>query len=214
MTASTELAAAPRTITGKTSKRLAAVGQIPAVLYGRGRDPLPLALDRHEFELFVAHHAAGSTIVELKVEGEKKPINAMIREVQRSSVKGTVLHVDLLEISMDHAVSATVALHLVNDPQGVREGGILNVILHELSIEAKPADLPEVIEHDVSGLGMGEALHISDITVPKGVTLVDDPETMIATVTAPKAEVEEGEGEEVEAAEPEVIGAAEEPSEE
>lgn len=203
MTASTELSATPREVIGKTSKKLAHAGQVPAVLYGTGRDPLPLTLSRHEFDLFTLHHALGSTIVELKIEGESKPINAMVREVQTSPVKGSVLHVDLLAVAMNKPVHATLALHLVNDPQGVREGGILTVNVHEINVEAKPGDLPDVMEYDVSGLSMGDALHIGDIPAPKGVTILDDPEAVVASVTAPKVEVE---GAEVEITEPTVIG--------
>lgn len=202
MTVSTELVASPRDVVGKTSKRLAAKGQLPAVLYGVGRDPMPVSIDRHDFELFAANHAAGATLVELKLEGTKKPINAMIREVQHSPIKGNIVHVDFQEVSMNKAVHASVALSLVNDPAGVRAGGVLTVNIHELTVEAKPGDLPETLEHDVSALEVGDVLHVSDITAPKGVVLIDDPELVIASVTAPTVAEEP----ELEAAEPELIG--------
>ncbi len=105
MTATSELAAAPREIIGKSSRRLARAGQIPAVLYGRGRDAMAIAVDRHDFELFMSHHAAGAALVELKLEGEKKPVNAMVREVQRSPIKGNVLHIDFVAVSMTEKVA-------------------------------------------------------------------------------------------------------------
>jgi large subunit ribosomal protein L25 len=204
MTASTSLTATPREKIGKASRRLAGENRIPAVLYGPGREPVPVSVDRHDFELFIAHHAAGSTLVDLEIEGQKKPVAAMIREVQRSAVKGTVLHIDFLEVAMDKPVHAVVTLHLVNDPEGVKAGGVLTVNLHELNIEAKPADLPEMMEADVSALEVGDSLHVSDVPVPAGITVLDDPETIVASVQAPRLEVEEVVEEEV--VEPELIG--------
>lgn len=204
MTASSELAATPRDIVGKASQRLASKHQIPAVLYGVGRESVAISLDKHEFELFVAHHASGSSLVELKLEGEKKPVNAMIREVQHSPVKGNILHVDFQEVSMNKPVHASVALHLVNDPEGVKAGGTLTVNVHELNVEGKPGDLPDAIECDVSGLEIGDSLHVGDVKAPKGITLLDDPEAVVASVQAPRVETEEGEAAEV--TEPEVIG--------
>ncbi len=203
MTTASELTVTPRTVIGKASSRLSASGQIPAVLYGAGREATPLAVDRHEFELWAAHHAAGSGMVELKVEGQKKPVSAMVREIQRSSVKGTILHVDFLAVSMDKPVHANVPLVLVNDPEGVRAGGVLTVNIHEIDVEALPADLPEVIEWDVSALQIGESVHVDDIVPPAGVTVLADPEAIVASVQPPRVEVE---AEAAEITEPEVIG--------
>jgi len=205
MTASTELAAAPREVLGKANRRLAAENRIPAVLYGPGRDAQPISIDRHDYELFTAHHAAGSTIVQLVVEGHKKAVNAMIREVQRSPVKGTIQHIDFVEVAMDKPVHATITLHLINDPVGVRAGGVMTINLHEISIEAKPADLPALLECDVAGLEIGDSLHAGEVELPSGVTLLDDPDTIVVSVQAPRVEVEEVVEEE--AAEPELIGA-------
>lgn len=202
MTASTELVVSSREVIGKASHRLAAQGQLPAVLYGANRDPMPIAVDRHDFEQFAARHAAGSTLVELHLEGAGKPINAMIREIQHSPIKGNIVHIDFQEVAMNKPVHASVSLSLVNDPAGVKAGGVLTVNVHEINVEAKPAELPEVIEHDVSALEVGDVLHMGDIAAPKGVALLDDPEIVVASVTAPTVAEEP----ELEAAEPEVIG--------
>ncbi len=204
MTASTTLAAFPRVQIGKANRKLAAEGQIPAVLYGAGREAVSIAVNRHDFELLMSHHSAGSMIVELELEGESKPINAMIREMQTSPVKGNILHVDFLEVSMNKPVHAVVTLRLVNDPEGVKAGGVLTVTVHEINVEAKPGDLPEAIEVDVAALQVGDALHLRDVVPPAGVTLLDDPDEVICSVQAPRVEVEEEVTEE--AAEPEVIG--------
>ena len=199
-----KLKAAGANIIGKANRRLASENRIPAVLYGPGRDTISLSVDRHDFELLMAHHSSGSTVVEMEVEGEKKPIHAMIREMQTSPVKGTILHIDFLAVAMNKPVHAVVALHLVNDPAGVKAGGVLTTNLHEINVEAKPGDLPEFIEVDVSSLEVGDSVHVGQIEVPAGVTLLDDPETVVASVQAPRVEVE-AEVAEAEV-EPEVIG--------
>lgn len=202
-TVSTELSATPRTIIGKSSRRLAADNQIPAVLYGMGREAAHIAVDRHAFELWATHHSAGSGMVQLKLEGESKHVDAMVREIQHSAVKGTILHIDFLAVSMNKPIHANVPLHLVNTPAGVRAGGVLTINMHELNVEALPANLPEALEWDVASLEIGDTLHLSDITVPDTVTLLDEPDTIVASVQVPRAEVEEVAEE---AAEPEVIG--------
>jgi large subunit ribosomal protein L25 len=184
---------------------MAGTGEIPAVLYGAGRDEaLSLAVDRHGFELLMAHHAAGSTLVELEIEGENKRVNAMIREMQTNPVKGTIVHVDFFEVALDVAIHAVVSVRLVNDAVGVKAGGVLTTERHELNVEAKPAELPRFIEVDVSALEIGDAVHVGDVVPPKGVTLLDDPEGVIASVAPPTSEEVEATAE---GAEPEVIGA-------
>jgi large subunit ribosomal protein L25 len=204
MTASSELSASPRTLIGKASTKLAHSDQIPAVLYGHGREPLSLSLYLHDFNLFVQHHGGGSTLVELKIEGEKKPVNAMLREVQHNPVKGTPIHVDFVAVSMTEVTHAIVPVHLINDPAGVKAGGVLTVVMHEVNISAKPGDIPESLEADVAALEIGDSLHVKDIVVPEGVEITDDTEAVVASVQAPRVETEEEEG--AVAAEPELIG--------
>jgi len=206
MTSSTTLTAYQRDVVGKSSHRLAAEGRIPAVLYGTGRDAISLAVDRHDFEQLIAHHSTGSTVFELAVEGEKTPVNALIREMQTNPVKGTIVHIDFLAVAMDQLIQAPVTLRFLNDPAGVRAGGVLTTNFHEVTVEAKPGDLPSGLDIDIAALEIGDALHIRDIVAPAGVTILDDPEEVLISVQAPRAEVEEeveGEGGE---AEPEVIG--------
>jgi len=192
-------------VIGKASKRLHSAGRIPAVLYGMGREAMPIEVARHDFEQFMHHHSAGSTLVEIKLEGEKKPVNAMIREMQLGALKGEIMHVDFMAVSLDVAIHAVVSVRFVNDPAGVKAGGVLTVDKHEINVEAKPAAIPEVLELDVSALEVGDSLHISDIVPPAGVKLLDDPDAIIASVTPPTVSVEAEEG--AETAEPEVIGA-------
>jgi len=208
MTASTLLPVFPRTIIGKANRRLSHENRIPAVLYGPGRDSVSLSIDRHDFEQLMSHHASSSIIVELQVEGEKKPVNAMIREMQVSPIKGEIIHVDFMVIQMNVAVHASITLHYVNDPEGVKAGGVLTTNFHEINVEAKPGDLPESIDVDVAALEIGDTLHVRDIVAPKDVTILDDPDEVLVSVQAPRVEEEV---EEVEAAvEPELIGGKDE----
>ena len=205
MSESTVLNVFQRTVIGKASRRLTDQGRIPAVLYGMGRDAMSIEVERHDFEQFMSHHSAGSTLVEIQIDGEKKPVNAMIRELQTSPIKGNILHVDFMAVSLNKPVHAVVALRFANDPAGVKAGGVLTIDKHDLNIEAKPAEIPETIELDVSALEVGDSLHVRDVTAPKGVTLLDDMDAIIASVTPPTVVVEEEEV--AETAEPEVIGA-------
>jgi large subunit ribosomal protein L25 len=204
MSVSNVITAYPREVIGKANRKLAGQNRIPAVVYGIGRDAVSISVDKHDFEMLMAHHAAGSTIVEMQIEGEKKPINAMIREMQMSPIKDTIMHVDFLAIEMDKLVNAQVTLRLTNDPAGVKAGGILTINFHNMNVEAKPADLPEYLEIDVAALEIGDSLHVSDIVAPAGVTILDDPEEVICSVQAPRAE--EVEEEVAEVTEVEVIG--------
>jgi len=202
------MAAYPRDVIGKANRRLGPEGKIPGVVYGPGHpEPMSVAVDRHEFELFLAHHSAGSSLVELSIEGEKKPLNVVVRELQRSAVKGAVVHIDFLAVRMDQAISATVTLRLLNDPIGVREGGVLVVDMHEVVVMALPSNLPDALEVDISELAVGDSLHLSVVPLPEGVTLASEADHIVCSVQAPRLEVEVApEAEEEEAAEPELVG--------
>ena len=204
MSVSNVLTAHPREIIGKANRRLAGQNRIPAVVYGIGRPAVAISIDRHDFEQLMVHHAAGSTIVEMQLEGESTPINAMIREMQMSPIKDTIMHVDFLAIEMDKPVHASVSLRLLSDPAGVKAGGILTINFHDINVEAKPANLPQYLEIDVAALEIGDSLHVADIAAPTGVTILDDPEEVICSVQAPRAE--EVEEEVAEVTEVEVIG--------
>ncbi len=204
MSDTTVLEAIKRDQIGKANRQLAGTDRIAAVLYGLGREAMPISIGRHDFELLMSHHVSSSLLVEIKLEGEKKPLHAMIREMQVGPVKGNILHIDFMAVDMNETVHAAIALHLVNDPEGVKKGGVLTVDRHELNVEAKPGDLPESIDVDVSALEIGDSLHVRDVVAPKGVVLLDDMDGILASVTPPAAEEEEVT--ETVATEPELIG--------
>lgn len=214
MSESIEITAVPREVVGHANRRLAQSGQIPAVVYGHDHAAKVIAVDRHDFELMMSHHSPGSTIVSITIEGEKRPVNAVVKEIQRSPVKGSILHVDFQIIRMDEVIHVTVPLRFVGDAAGVKAGGILTESAHQVNIEAKPKDIPPAIEADVSELEVGDSLRLGQVPVPSGVKILDDAEEILCSVIAPAVAVEEEVAEE--AVEPEVIGekgAAEEEAE-
>ena len=184
--ATATLNARPRTGTGKgVARTLRQSGQIPGVIYGHARDAQPLELNAREFGRLLEHVTA-STVIELSVDG--KMSRTLIREIQRHPFKREVLHVDFQELVAGEKVTVEVPIVYVGTPQGVRDGGILDQVKHELTVEADPTILPEHFEVDVSALTIGHALYVRDVRVPEGVTIQDDPDSPVALVAAPRAE--------------------------
>ena len=184
--ATASLSAKPRTGTGKgVARTLRQSGQIPAVIYGHAREAQPLSLNAREFDRLLEHVTA-STVIELDLDGRTS--RTLIREIQRHPFRREVLHVDFLELVAGEKVTVEVPIVYVGTPQGVRDGGILDQIKHQLTVEADPTVLPEHFEVDVSALTIGHALYVRDVRLPEGVTVQDDPDSPVAIVAAPRAE--------------------------
>ncbi|HVW18389.1 MAG TPA: 50S ribosomal protein L25 [Solirubrobacteraceae bacterium] len=206
-TETTTLAIAPRDAAhSRATRRLRRAGRVPGVLYGLDQGPAPFSADARE--LRHALHGAGA-VIELD-DGSSKTA-AVLKEAQRHPVRGDVIHVDMLRVDLDKPIQAPVALHLVGaeDAPGVREGGVLEHPVREITVEALPNDIPEALELDVSGMAINDTATVAQISVPTGVTIVDDPEVVVATLTPPRltAETEELE------TETEVVGEGEAPAE-
>jgi large subunit ribosomal protein L25 len=187
----TTLNVAKRDIEGsRANRRMRRAGRVPAVIYGGDAEPLPISVDARE--LRHALHAAGA-VLELSLEGETT--NAVLKDSQWDPVRGDTWHVDFLRVRMDVAIQATVVLELtgVEEAAGTSEGGVLEQQLRELTIEALPGDIPESVTHDVTALELNESVHVSDLTAPEGVTIVDDGELVVASISLPRIEVEEPE---------------------
>ncbi|HEV2061772.1 MAG TPA: 50S ribosomal protein L25 [Solirubrobacteraceae bacterium] len=186
----------------RANRRLRRTGRVPAVIYGGGSDSLPISVDARE--LRHALHAAGA-VIELSLDGETT--NAVLKDAQTDPVRGDTWHVDFLRVRMDVAIQSAVTLELtgVDDAPGHTEGGVLEQQLRELQIEALPGDIPESVVHDVSGMQLNDTLHVSDLSAPDGLTILDDPETVVASLTLPRLEVEEPDVE----TETEVVGEGE-----
>lgn len=185
-----KLSAKVREFTGKSSHKLAGEGLVPAVVYGPKIETQVLAIDRREFEHLMHHAAVGSTLIDLSIEGHGKALDVIIKEIKHDEIKGTVQHVDFWAVDMGHTLQTAIAITFTGSPEGERAGGVVMHALRELKVEARPKDLPEHIEVDLSALNIGDSLTVADITAPAGVTLLDDPETVVASVQAPAVEEE------------------------
>lgn len=191
----------PREIEGsRANRRLRREGLVPGVLYGRGGDPLPFAVDARE--LRHALHASGA-VIELSFDGKSTP--AVLKDAQHHPVRGETTHVDFLRVDLTKPIEAVVPLELdgAEDGPGVRDGGVVDQTLREVRVEALPNEIPESIRLDVSELQIGDTLALGAAVIPSGVKLIDDPESVAVSVLAPRLQTEEAEGIEEET---EVVG--------
>ncbi len=162
---------------------------MPGVVYGGGEDPVAFQVDARLLRQALAHAGA---VLDLAIDGAgSTPV--VVKELTRHPVTGETVHVDLLRVRLDQTIQSTVVLELegVDDAPGVKEGGVLEHVTRELTIEALPNDIPDSIKHDVSELQIGDTVTLEAVRPPEGVTLLDDPETVVATVTPPRLQVED-----------------------
>jgi large subunit ribosomal protein L25 len=203
--------ARPRQSLGsRACRRLRREGTIPAVLYGRGGPNVRLALERQGIEALIGEHAL---VVEVVWDDQRD--NAQVREIQYTALGDHVVHVDLLRISLLETIQVAVPVEPHGEAAGLDEGGVLELVLHEIEVECLPTAIPENIRVEVAQLEIGDNLTVADIQFPEGVVPVTEPEAVVVTVVPP-SEVEEEAPAKV-LAEPGVIGAEEaeeEPEEE
>ncbi|HEY3240005.1 MAG TPA: 50S ribosomal protein L25/general stress protein Ctc [Acidimicrobiia bacterium] len=195
------LAAEVRRGTGKSvARKIRREGKVPAVVYGLGTDAQPVAVPGRELQHILHGPGGVNTLINLDITGKKELVLA--RQIQRHPVRHTLVHVDLIRVSRDVAIAAEVPIHLIGEPEGVRDGGLLEQLIFTLSVEAKPADIPQKIEIDVSGLSIGDHLSVSDLVLPPGVVTTQESEEQVAHVAQPRglALPEEIEAAEAEAA--------------
>lgn len=201
------LQASIRTDTGKGAARtLRRQGKVPGVIYGHDRQAEPVVVDTAALNKMLVGISAGTTVLDVVVDG-RPAVKALIREIQRDSVRpAEILHLDLYEIRADETVTLSVPIHLVGIPDGVRNfGGVLDHSLRELEIEVLPGDIPERVELDVTALAIGHSLFVRDLKVEKA-EILNEPDTPVCTVVAPRAEEAPAVVEEVAApVEPELI---------
>jgi large subunit ribosomal protein L25 len=186
----------------RAARRLRRSGRVPGVLYGGGSEPLGFDADARELRMALAGSGA---VLDLSIDGQK-PTPVVLKEAQRHPVRGETVHVDLLRVNLNEAISAVVPLELhdIDDAPGVKEGGVLEQITRELNVEALPTAIPESIVHNVGAMQIGETILLGALQAPDGVTLLDDlEETVIATLSPPRLQSETAE--EIEA-ETEVVG--------
>ncbi len=189
--ATVNLSASARTDTGKgVARSLRRSGQVPAIIYGHARQAQSLAIDAKDLDRLLGSIAAESTVIELAVDGGRAT-KTLIREIQRHPFKRQILHVDFQELVAGEKVTVSIPLVLVGIPDAVRlEGGVMDQVMRELEIEVDPSNIPNHIDVDVSHLEMGHSLHVSDVKLPEGVMVLDDPETTVCVIGVPRAAIE------------------------
>jgi large subunit ribosomal protein L25 len=200
----------------RETRRLRRQGIIPGVLYGQG-EPISIAIEERELRRALTGASGLHSILDVEIDGTGAAHASILKDYQVDKVRGGVTHVDLHEVRLDQPITASVSVHLIGgeNAPGVKEGGVLSQPLREIQVEALPLEVPEHIDLDVSHMTTGDTLRIGDITFQEGVKLLDDPDTVVATLTAPtrvvepeEVEGEEGEGVEGEAAEGEAAEGA------
>jgi large subunit ribosomal protein L25 len=200
------LQVATRAGTGKGAARsLRREGKVPGVIYGHGRAAEPVVVETAALAKMLVGISAGTTIVDVAIDG-RTPVKALIREIQRDALRpAEILHLDLYEVRADEQITLAVPVHLVGIPDGVRNfGGVLDHSLRELEIEVLPSDIPEHVELDVTALAIGHSLFVRDLKIEKA-RILNDPDTPVCTVVAPRTEEAPAVVEEVATTEPELI---------
>jgi large subunit ribosomal protein L25 len=188
----TKLPISPREPEGsRATRRLRRSGRVPGILYGGDDEPLAFSVDARELR-----HALAASGAVLEVTDGDHSSPAVLKNAHYHPVRGETIHIDLLRVNLNVAISAIVPLELTGgeDAPGVKEGGVLEQITRELNIEALPTAIPESITHDVSLMQINDTITLAELTTPDGITLLDDPdETVIATLTPPRLETEDDE---------------------
>ena len=206
--ASASLTAQPREERKKGgSRKLRAAGRIPAVIYGHGESTRTLTVDAHELERLFSRIHKENTIINLKIEGEKAEVRALVREVQAHPFRGNILHIDFYQVHAGELITVEVPIVLTGTPAGVRSGGILQHTMNEIEIRVSADKIPDDIRVDVSGLDINDSVHVSDLQLPEGVEVLVDADRSVCSVSPPAVAVAEAAPEETVSAtsEPEVI---------
>ncbi len=208
--AGTELKVDLRTEQGSSAaKKLRSEGWIPCVVYGMNYEPVAVKANSQDVVHLLHSLASEHPLIKIKLKNKKEDV--IIQEIQYHPYRNEILHIDFHKVAMDELITTSVLIEEVGESIGVSHGGVLDHIMREVEVECLPGDMPSVIEVDVTNLNIGESIHIGELTPPKGVKFLGDPEQAVIAVSAPKVEVEAEEGEEGElleeasSSEPELI---------
>jgi len=186
----TALVVESRASTGKgAARKLRAAGRIPAVLYGQGKVSVPLTIDPRALEK-VLRSGGANALLDLTVEGRPElgsPV-ALVKELQRHPIRGTIVHADLYQVDLTRTVEVEVPVHLIGKAKGLDFGGILEHSLREVALECLPRSIPAAIEVDITNMELGDVIHVRDLVLPAGVSLLTDPDLGVVHVALPAAE--------------------------
>ncbi|HXF71467.1 MAG TPA: 50S ribosomal protein L25 [Actinomycetota bacterium] len=166
------------------ARKLRAQGRVPAILYGHGVDPTPIAVDAKDLYRLLHTAAGANVLIDLRVDGERHL--ALAREVQRDHIKGRYVHVDFFAVRRDEQVKVTVPVRIVGEAPGVKQGGLLEHHLWEVQLQCRVDRVPDAVDADVSVLGIGDALRAGDLRIPDGAQLLTDPEEQVVSVVTPQ----------------------------
>ncbi len=175
------------------NRRLRRDGFVPGIIYGHGVKPRAFVVPEAELRRALSGGHGTHAILDVLVEGDKTAHPAILKDYQRNPARGDLLHVDLQVVRLDQTIQSSVAVVIVGDADapGIRAGGVVIASARELNVEALPTEVPDQIEADISGLEIGDSIHLSDLEAPKGVTFLDEPETLVVSVAPPARVVEE-----------------------
>jgi large subunit ribosomal protein L25 len=187
--------------TGKgVARKTRAAGKVPAIVYGRGMEPISLEVDRRQLVQALHTDAGMNVLLDLDIGGETTL--ALTRELQRDPVRGTVLHADFVKVDRRQAIDVEVPVHLVGEAPGAKEGGVLEHQLFTVAVRCLPTNVPEHVEANISSLGVGDSVKVADISAADDFEITSDPDAVVALITAPVST------EELEAMEAAVAGEA------
>ncbi|MFB4161979.1 50S ribosomal protein L25/general stress protein Ctc [Geomicrobium sp. JSM 1781026] len=193
------------------TRKLRKDGYVPAVLYGKKTESTAVSVPSIEF-MKTLREAGRNGIIDLFVDGDGKKHQVMVHDVQSDILKGDTTHIDFFEVDMKSELDADVAVNLVGDAPGEAEGGVLSHMMFTISVRALPTEIPEQIEVDISGLGIGDSIAVADLKSGKNFEFNNDDEETVVAVLAPTIEEEPAEGEETQE-EPELVDNDEDASE-
>jgi large subunit ribosomal protein L25 len=172
-------------------RRLRADGLVPGVLYGKTAGSQAFVVAERDLRAALGGASGVHTVVDVVVDGASH--SAVVKDIQRHPVRGTLTHIDFHEVRLDQPIQATVQIVLVGESVGARQGGIVQPVAREVRVEALPTSIPEAIEVDITALELGGTIRLTDAIAIDGVTVLDDPETAVATCMAPRGVSEDEE---------------------
>jgi large subunit ribosomal protein L25 len=215
MAADIQLKAAPRAERGKgAARKLRAAGRVPAVIYGHGEETRALTVDAHELSRLLARVHVENTILDIDIEGQGE-VRALVREIQTHAYRDDVVHIDFYLVHAGEMLTVSVPLRFIGSAPGVKNGGMLQHTLDEFEVRCLPAAIPEFLEVDISGLEIGDSVHVSQIAVPENVEVLEDPDRTVCSLLPPtvSAVAEDEEAEEATPGQPELVRRREEADE-